>query len=78
MYSLKFQQIPIAFSFGKSPDLSGDIFDLNSSFLSNRQLQVGLNGKSSQEYPINAGVSQGSVLGPTLSYYTLLYFLPMA
>ena len=25
-----------------------------------------LNGKSSQEYPVNTEVSQGSVLGPTL------------
>ena len=37
-----------------------------SSFLSNRQLQVVLDGKSSQEYPVNEGVSQGSILGPTL------------
>ena len=46
--------------------LSGLIFRLISSFLSNRQLQVILDGKSSQEYPVNAGVPQGSILGPTL------------
>ena len=42
------------------------IFGLISSFLSNRRLQVVLDGKSSQEYPVNAGVSQGSILGPTV------------
>ena len=35
------------------------------SFLSNRRLPVVLDGKSSQEYPVNAGVPQGSILGPT-------------
>ena len=35
-------------------------------FLSNRWLWVVLDGKSSQEYPVNAGVPQGSILGPTL------------
>ena len=39
---------------------------LISSFLSNRELQVVLDGKSSQEYLVNAGVPQGSILGPTL------------
>ena len=46
--------------------ISGQIFGLISSFLSNRQLQVVLEGKSSQEYPVNAGVPQGSMLGPAL------------
>ena len=40
--------------------VSGQIFGLISSFLSNRQPRVVLDGKSSQEYPINAGVPQGS------------------
>ena len=43
--------------------ISGQIFGLISSFLSNRRLRVVLDGKSSQEYPVNAGVSQGSILG---------------
>ena len=50
----------------KSYGISGQIFGLISSFLSNRQLRVVLDGKSSQEYPVNAGVPQWSILGPTL------------
>ena len=50
----------------KSYGISGQIFSLFSSFLSNRRLQVVLDGKSSQEYPVNAGVPQGSILGHTL------------
>ena len=46
--------------------ISGQIFNLISSFLSNRRLRDVLDGKSSQEYPVNAGVSPGSLLGPTL------------
>ena len=42
------------------------VFCLNSSFLNKRQLQVTLDGKSSQEYPVNAGVTQGFILGPKL------------
>ena len=33
---------------------------------SNRLLPVVLDNKCSQEYPVNAGVPQGSILGPTL------------
>ena len=50
----------------KSYGISGQIFGLISSFLSNRRLQVVVDGKSSQEHPVNAGVPQGSILGPTL------------
>ena len=55
----------------KSYQISGQIFGLISSFLSNRQLREVLDGKSSQEYPVNAGSPQGCILGPTLF---LLYF----
>ena len=50
----------------RSYGISGQIFGLISSFLSNRQLQMVLDGKSSLEYPVNAGVPQRSILGPTL------------
>ena len=50
----------------KSYGISGQIFGLIFSFLSNRRLRVVLDGKSSQEYPVNAGVRQGSILGPSL------------
>ena len=50
----------------KSYGISGQTFGLIPSFLSNRRLQVVLDGKSSQEYPVNAGVPPGSILGHTL------------
>ena len=53
----------------KSYRVSGQIFGLISSFLSNKWLTI-LDGKSSQEYPGNAGVPQGSILGLT---HFLLY-----
>ena len=43
--------------------MSGQIFDLISSFLSNRWLRVVLNGKCSPEYPVDTGLPQGSILG---------------
>ena len=49
----------------KSYGISVQIFGLIFPFLSNRWLHVVLNGKPSQEYPLNAGFPQGSILGPT-------------
>ena len=40
----------------KSDGILGQISGLISSFLGDRRLQVVLDGKSSQEYPVNAGV----------------------
>ena len=50
----------------KSYQISSQIFVLISSFLSNRWLLVVLDGKSSQGYPIKAGVPQDSIRGPAL------------
>ena len=46
--------------------ISGTALDLISYFLSNRRLQVVLDGKSSREYPNNAKIPQGSILRPSL------------
>ena len=48
----------------KTHRIFGQMSGLISSFL--RRLWVVLNGKSSQEYPVNAGVTQESILRPTL------------
>ena len=50
----------------KSYGILGHMFRLISSFLSHRQHRVVLGGKSSQEYPVNAGVLQVSILRSTL------------
>ena len=55
--------------------ISSQIFGLVSSFLSNRWLQVVLDGRSSQEYPGNAGIPPFLVL--QFSYCTLMTFLTM-
>ena len=50
----------------KSYRISGQIFDPISIFLCTRRLQVVLDGKPSQEYPVNPVAPQGSILGPIL------------
>ena len=56
----------------KSYGISGPIFGFISSFLSNRQLQVVLDMKSSQEYLVNAGVTL--VTGVTInSFYEVSF-----
>ena len=63
----------------KSDGISGQIFGLILSFNSNRQLCMVLDGKSSQEYLVNAGVYQGSILDNflvlNLTYYILMTYL---
>ena len=54
--------------------ISGQIFSFVSSFLS-RWLRVVLDGKSAQEYPVNLGVPQGSLLGPTLFLLYVIHLL---
>ena len=46
--------------------ISGQISGLISSFPINRRLRVVLDGKSLQEYSVNAGIPQGSIHGPRL------------
>ena len=53
----------------KSYGISIQIFGLISSSLSNRRFWVVLDGKSSQEYPVNAGLNEVSILGPALLLY---------
>ena len=50
----------------KSYGISRQIFVLISAFLSNTRLWVVLDGKSSQEYPVDDEFPQGSILVPSL------------
>ena len=61
----------------RSYGISGQILDLIFSFLNIRRLWVVLDGKSSQQFPVNAGVPQASILVLNFSYDTLMTFLMM-
>ena len=49
-------------------EISGNLLKLLTDFLKNRKQRVTLNGKLSSWTEINAGVRQGSVLGPLLFF----------
>ena len=50
----------------RSYGITGRIHNVIKSFLSKRKIQVVLDGRTSKQYDINAGVPQGSILGPLL------------
>ena len=59
----------------RSYGISDQVFGLIFSFLSNRRLRVALDGKSSQEYPVNVKSVKGPFLDLHFSYCTLMNFL---
>ena len=50
----------------KQNGISGDLLNILTDFLSNRKQRVVLNGQVSTWTSVNAGVPQGSILGPLL------------
>ena len=52
----------------KTYGVSGHFLDIINYFLSDRKIRIVLDGHSSSSYSINAGVSQGSVLGWQVGY----------
>ena len=55
----------------KSVGIGGKMLKLLKDYLTDRSLRVTINGQTSKQYPIRAGVPQGSVLGPLM--WTLFF-----
>ena len=62
----------LVFFLNVSHRISSQIFCFILSFLSNRWLQVLLDGKSSQEYPVNAGVPEGFIPSTLMTFLMML------
>ena len=67
----------VAFDICKAFGISGQMFGLISSFLSNRQLLVVMDGKSSQEYPVVLEFLKAPFLILHFLCYTLMTFQTM-
>ena len=50
----------------KQNGVAGNVINLPGNYLPSRKQRVGINGKTSEYFPFESGVHQGSVLGPLL------------
>ena len=65
----------------KSMGIDGNLLELVQSYLKDRTLRVVVNGHTSKEYPVEASVPQGSVIGPLLwnvYFNDILHLIPEA
>ena len=61
-----FKKLYIYYKIQSKQNVSGPVLNLLKNYLLNGKQRVVLNGSSSDYFPIESGVPQGSVLGPLL------------